>query len=243
MFVSRNAIVKKLFWKIWRYFSPDIEVGVYEPIIITDKRAGQELPLEELNELRNRLRRGHRWYSRNSQMKIGDFTYGYPKIILFVNHNGKSVKIGKFCSIASGVKIFLGGGHTVDWVTTYPFYDFLNFYRYKQRDVLSKTDDVIIGNDVWIGKDVTIMSGAKIGDGCIIGTAALVTQNKHLPDYTIWGGVPAKQIGTRFPSDVIESLKKIKWWDWPDGKICNAIPLLLNNDIAALIEYHKGVFK
>jgi acetyltransferase-like isoleucine patch superfamily enzyme len=166
---------------------------------------------------------------------------GLRKIIVFLDHNGKSIKIGKFCSISSGVKIFLGGSHVTDWVTTYPFYVFLNFCRYKYKDVLPKTDDVIIGNDVWIGKDVTIMSGAKIGDGCIIGTAALVTQNKQLPPYTIWGGVPAKQIGTRFSPEVIENLKEIKWWDWTDREICAAIPLLLNNDIAALIKYNEGV--
>jgi acetyltransferase-like isoleucine patch superfamily enzyme len=239
MFVSR--IIKNILLRIYRYFNPNIEKSVDNSILIVDKKTGRELPLEELNKLRERFRRSYRQYSKNSQIKIGDFTYGYPKIILFANHNGKSVKIGKFCSIAGGVKIFLGGMHMIDWVTMYPFSWFLNFYRYKQKDELPKTDDVIIGNDVWIGKDVTIMSGAKIGDGCIIGTAALVTQNKQLPDYTIWGGVPAKQIGTRFSPEIIENLKGIKWWDWSDKEICDAIPLLLDNDIAALIEYYKGV--
>ena len=34
---------------------------------------------------------------------------------------GATLKIGKFCSIASNVTILLGGNHRIDWVSTYPF--------------------------------------------------------------------------------------------------------------------------
>src|SRR5689334_1160871 len=50
---------------------------------------------------------------------IGRHTYGSPEI-LFAS-SGASLTIGQFCSIANGVKIFLGGEHRLDWVTTYPF--------------------------------------------------------------------------------------------------------------------------
>jgi hypothetical protein len=34
---------------------------------------------------------------------------------------GATLKVGKFCSFADHVSIFLGGEHRTDWVTTYPF--------------------------------------------------------------------------------------------------------------------------
>ncbi|MEO1486680.1 MAG: CatB-related O-acetyltransferase, partial [Bacteroidota bacterium] len=68
-----------------------------------------------------------------------------------------------------------------------------------------------IGNDVWIGAQVTILDGVKIGDGAIIASGALV--NRDVPPYSIWGGVPAKEIKKRFDEHVIERLLAIKWWD------------------------------
>jgi len=50
---------------------------------------------------------------------IGMYTYGLPNIL----HWGEksTLRVGKFCSIADGVTIFLGGNHRTDWITTYPF--------------------------------------------------------------------------------------------------------------------------
>jgi virginiamycin A acetyltransferase len=49
---------------------------------------------------------------------IGDGTYGNPRILWSEQAH---LVIGKYCSIAEGVVITLGGNHRVDWVTTYPF--------------------------------------------------------------------------------------------------------------------------
>ena len=76
------------------------------------------------------------------------------------------LKIGKFCSIADNVTIFLGGEHRNDWVSTYPFNALLKNYEHIEGHPKSK-GDVIIGNDVWIGSRVVILSGVKIGDGAI----------------------------------------------------------------------------
>ena len=52
-------------------------------------------------------------------MSFGKHTYGMPKV-LWNNADAKLV-VGNFCSIASNVKVYLGGNHRTDWVTTYPF--------------------------------------------------------------------------------------------------------------------------
>jgi chloramphenicol O-acetyltransferase type B len=56
--------------------------------------------------------------------------------------------------------------------------------------------ETIIEDDVWIGHGVTIMRGVKIGEGSIVGANSVVT--KDIPPYSIFAGVPAKFIRSRF---------------------------------------------
>ena len=55
--------------------------------------------------------------------------------------------------------------------------------------------DVRVGDDVLIGSGVIILPGVEIGQGAIIAAGAVV--NRSVPENAIFGGVPAKQIGTR----------------------------------------------
>ncbi len=86
--------------------------------------------------------------------KIGRCTYGRPEVLSW--GEGTTLEVGAFCSIADGVKIFLGGEHRVDWVTTYPF-NFLWERAYSFKGHPASKGDVIIGNDVWIGAESVIM--------------------------------------------------------------------------------------
>lgn len=143
--------------------------------------------------------------------KIGKYTYGAPEIFPFGLNN--KFEIGKFCSIADKVKIFLGGNHTVNSPTTY----ILNYlFKGDMEESLSK-GDVIIGNDVWIGYGALILSGVKIGDGAVIGAHAVVAKN--VEPYSIVVGNPAREVRKRFDDKTIKKLLEIRWWDWPIGKI------------------------
>lgn len=51
-----------------------------------------------------------------------------------------------------------------------------------------------VGSNVFIGSDCVNLPGGKIGDNTIIGAGAVVS--KDLPGGFLWGGVPAKCIGT-----------------------------------------------
>jgi acetyltransferase-like isoleucine patch superfamily enzyme len=55
---------------------------------------------------------------------------------------------------------------------------------------------VTIGDDVWIGWNVIILSGVRVGNGSIIAAGSVVT--KDIPEFSIYGGVPAKFIASRF---------------------------------------------
>lgn len=153
-----------------------------------------------------------------SKYKIGEYTYGYPRIFTFQLDN--KVQIGKFCSIAEEVKIFLGGNHNMKAPTTYSLRYFLGGHSEKS---LTK-GDVIIGNDVWIGYDAMILSGVKIGDGAVIGAKAVVA--KDVAPYSIVVGNPAREVGKRFDDKTIKKLLRIKWWDWPIDKIRENASLL-----------------
>ena len=54
------------------------------------------------------------------------------------------------------------------------------------------TKPIIIGDDVWIGANAVILPGVTIGKHCVVAAGAVVT--KDVPDNTIVGGVPAKEI-------------------------------------------------
>ncbi len=162
--------------------------------------------------------------------EIGDWTYGSPKVLSFLN--GGTLKIGRFCSISTGVTILLGGEHRYDWVTTYPFKVVCHEARAFPIHLRSK-GPVVIGNDVWIGYGATILSGVAIGDGAVIAAGSVVA--KSVPPYSIVAGNPARVAKYRFSEEQIEALLDIRWWDWPFERICEAWPLLLNNDIDAFI--------
>lgn len=67
--------------------------------------------------------------------------------------------------------------------------------------------DIIIEGDNWIGANVIILKGVKIGEGAVVAAGSVVT--KEVPKYTIWAGVPARQIGLRFDEEGIKRHNKI----------------------------------
>jgi acetyltransferase-like isoleucine patch superfamily enzyme len=162
---------------------------------------------------------------------IGDWTYGKP--IIYRWDEETKLGIGKFCSIADGVKILVGGEHGTDWVSTYPFKAFFRSVRDAKGPVSTK-GDVIIGNDVWIGSQALILSGVTIGDGAIVGAGSVVC--KDVAPYSVVAGNPAKQIRLRFDEGKISALLKIAWWDWPIAKIEDALPVFYSGDVQLFID-------
>ena len=145
----------------------------------------------------------------------------------FRNYN--NVKIGRFCSIAEGVKVGLGA-HPLDRFSTSPaFYakDWsfsagavvvnkeLKVIPEKGYDNFGELMKVEIGDDVWIGANACILGGVKIGNGAVIATGAVVT--KDVPDFEIWGGVPAKKISSRKVQKK-NWASKFKTWEILEGK-------------------------
>ena len=129
-----------------------------------------------------------------------------------------SVNIGRFCSVAAGVKIGLGAHETTHVSTHSIFHGAKNGFSVPDgigaiRDMkLPKHAAVKIGHDVWIGANAVIMRGVRIGHGAVVAAGAIV--NKDVEPYSIVGGIPAKHIKYRFDKETIERLLQAEWWNY-----------------------------
>lgn len=168
---------------------------------------------------------------RYPQYSIGRGTYG--DLSVFSWGEGSTLEVGNYASIAAGVKVFLGGDHRIDWVTTFPFNVLWESSRHYEGHPKTK-GDVLIGNDVWIGTEALIFSGVTIGDGAVIGARAVVTRD--VAPYAVVVGNPAKVVKFRFDEETIERLLALKWWDWSGAQIERAMPEMLNQEIALFLE-------
>ncbi|GAB5494234.1 MAG: chloramphenicol acetyltransferase [Phototrophicaceae bacterium] len=123
--------------------------------------------------------------------------------------------IGKFCSIASHVR--LNPPNHPMWRVTQSHVT----YRRKQYGLGEDDSEIFrwrreqrvsVGHDVWIGHGAIIMPGVTIGIGAVVGSGAVVT--KDVEPYAVVVGVAAQPIRKRFTDAVIEKLLEIAYWDW-----------------------------
>ena len=172
---------------------------------------------------------------RYRRFEIGRYSYGSPHI--HFDSSGATLRIGQFCSVADNVNIFLGGEHRIDWITSYPFpVMFEQAATYRGHPATK--GDVVVGNDVWLGNGATLLSGVRIADGAVVGAGAVVARD--VPAYAIVSGNPARVVRTRFAQPEIDSLLRIRWWDWPLDKVLQELPTLLSGDVDRFIDVHLG---
>ncbi len=143
--------------------------------------------------------------------------------------------IGSFCSIGSGAAFIMAGnqGHRNEWISTFPFFWMPEVAAFAgAQNGYLPAGDTVVGHDVWIGSEAVVIPGVRIGDGAVIGTRAVVTRD--VEPYTIVGGNPAAPIRKRFDDRRIALLLEMGWWDWPEERLRDAMPLLTSGDVDAL---------
>lgn len=132
----------------------------------------------------------------------------------------RGVTIGRYCSIAGGIRV-MGTGHPLGYVTTHPiaYQDYTGIAKEPAKRLggspwhplsYREAGYPIIENDVWIGQDVLLGRGITLGNGCVVAAGSVVT--KDVPPYWIVGGAPAQPIRPRFSTDTIFHMQRIRWW-------------------------------
>ena len=177
----------------------------------------------------------NRTYTGNNRfLSIGRHSY----IAQAFFHGTGHVIIGNYSSIASDVHFELGMNnlHNYQLPITYDWYTLdwrISDELLNRHSINSQINGVIhIGSDVWIGYGCRLKSSnpqkiLTIGDGAVIAADSVVV--KDVPPYAIVGGNPARIIKYRFSESEIRAFLKIKWWEWPDGKIYEATEDFMNS--------------
>jgi phosphonate metabolism protein (transferase hexapeptide repeat family) len=153
-----------------------------------------------------------------AEVEMGDYSY--------VVHDSQITyaTIGRFCSIASHVRIN-PGNHPLERVA-------LNHFTYRASAYGLGPDEagffdwrrshrVVLGHDVWLGHGVIVLPGVEIGSGAAIGAGAVVT--KDVPPFAVVVGNPGRVLRFRFPEHIRAALLQIAWWDWPRERLAAAL--------------------
>jgi acetyltransferase-like isoleucine patch superfamily enzyme len=115
---------------------------------------------------------------------------------------GEGLRIGDHVGIGSGSYLGCAGGVEIGSNTI--FGNFVSLHS--ENHVFHKQETpyrlqgvtrsgIRIGQNCWIGAKATILDGVDLGDGCIIAAGAVLPRGSY-EAYGIYGGIPARRIGT-----------------------------------------------
>lgn len=167
----------------------------------------------------------------------GEFSYGKPLIMGWDGTPETRVTIGRFCSIADGVRMLLRVNHPIHSASTYPVAKILGVHHDEPYEWCS--GPIVIGNDVWIGQDAVIHGGVTLGHGAVVAGHAIVTTD--VPPYGIVAGNPARLVKYRFDDATIQMLLEIQWWDWPMPTIREHAVLLSTGRVDRFLKVSESI--
>jgi acetyltransferase-like isoleucine patch superfamily enzyme len=139
-------------------------------------------------------------FRRYHGVEVGLYTHGSGFSLFMID---PQTVIGRYCSIAAGVRI-LNHNHPLDFKGTSPL--FFNPDLGCCDEWLVSFNPTEIGNDVWIGANAVILPEvSRIGDGAVIGAGAIV--NRDVPPYAVVLE-PGRVVKYRFPEKVVAELSR-----------------------------------
>jgi len=185
---------------------------------------------------------------------VGKHTYGTDgytttvrQFTSYADPTTPVVNIGAFTGIGLGCRFFPSEGvaHNPKACTNYAFGNLGErnhiFSNFPIPPKVQTKGDINVGSDVWFGESVTVMSGVTVGHGAVVATNSHVF--KDVEPYSIVGGNPAKLIKYRFDKEIIDAFLEMKWWDLPDEKINEILPLLQQEPTMEIISEMNRIIK
>lgn len=153
-------------------------------------------------------------------VEVGAYSYGE---CLVPGAWPAGVTVGRYVSVAPGVRVFLRN-HPTNRLSLHPF-----FYN---RGLGWVTDDTIstgkleIGHDAWLGERAIVTPGcSRIGVGAVLGAGAVVT--KDVPDFAIVAGNPARLLRYRFPEETCRIIRMSRWWERSVEEVAQFMPEMI----------------
>ncbi|MFC4565701.1 type B chloramphenicol O-acetyltransferase [Nocardiopsis mangrovi] len=175
----------------------------------------------------------HSWYAgyHHGEGFAARVRYAPPGLAEYNGQPTDRLRIGNFCQFASGTQFMLGGnhGHDLGAVTPYGF----NFFQ-GAADRWRPSGDTVVGHEVWIGYEALVLPGVRLGTGSVIGARAVVARD--VPPFAVVVG-DGRVVRHRFDPLTRRLLWRTAWWNWPDDRIGDALPLLQGRDARALARY------
>ncbi|ATJ84361.1 DapH/DapD/GlmU-related protein [Halomonas beimenensis] len=160
-----------------------------------------------------------------NHVTLGDYSY--------IERDGDLMYagVGKFTSIAASVR--LNPSNHPWWRATLHHFTYRPG-KYGLGDAAEGLDAevfqwregnrVMIGHDAWLGHGVIVLPGVTVGNGAIVGAGSVVTRD--VPAYHIAVGNPARVLRPRFEDPTLaDRLEALAWWDWPEARIRDCLPL------------------
>jgi virginiamycin A acetyltransferase len=137
---------------------------------------------------------------------VGAYSYGE---CLIPGGFPRGVAVGRYVSVASGVRVFLRN-HPLERLSLHPFF-YNRTLGWLDEDSV-QTGTLVIGHDAWIGERAIVTPGcSRIGIGAVVGAGAVVTRD--VADFGIVAGNPARLIRHRFPPETCARILESRWWD------------------------------
>lgn len=127
-------------------------------------------------------------------------------------YNPENISIGEDSIIGEGAVLDgrdrLVIGNHVDIASEVMIYN--SEHDIKDPNFKAISAPVVIEDYVFVGPRVTILPGVTVKKGSVVGAGAVVT--KDVEEFSIVGGVPAKQIGIRAIKDLNYRLGRAAWF-------------------------------
>jgi len=174
--------------------------------------------------------------SRLTHVTIGAYSY-CDRICDLAN-----AEIGKFCNIASQVRIG-ATDHPLDRASLHHFlYRSASYWEDAEDDAawFDKRQARLarIGHDTWIGHAAQIKPEVTVGHGAVIAAGAVVTRD--VASYMIVAGVPATPLRARLSPDLAQRMLALAWWDWDHMRLRAALEDFRALSVEAFLERHGG---